>query len=134
MTAQEFAAMHGITVSSRPIPTNPYMPDETMDHWLSVLKMGELGTDFRELTTEYSKGSAFNGEPPTAAEIIETLAMDASYVDYENFEEWCDLFGYNPDSRQAERLFLTMKEKAKDFRRFLGPELFNTLLEESQEW
>lgn len=41
---------------------------------------------------------------PTAAEVLYCLLNDAEATHY-TFEEWCDVFGYDSDSRKAEKIY-----------------------------
>jgi hypothetical protein len=66
-------------------------------------------------------------EPPTAAEVLDSLASDASGAD-QNFEDWCADFGYDTDSRKAERTYNAVREQTFSLRKLLGHRDFETLL------
>jgi hypothetical protein len=42
---------------------------------------------------------------PDSVSVIYSLLMDAEVLDYGGFEDWADSFGYDADSRQAERTY-----------------------------
>ena len=80
---------------------NPNMNDASMDHWRCRLR-----NDGKSMTVYFSKGSGHNGAAPTLEEVLETLASDASGVDNaRDFEDWCSEYGYDTDSRTAERTY-----------------------------
>ena len=52
--------------------------------------------------------SHFNRKPlpaPKLVDILCSLVMDASVLDYDCFEDWASEFGYDADSRQAEQIY-----------------------------
>lgn len=42
---------------------------------------------------------------PDAKDVIYSLLMDAEVLEYSSFEEWADMFGYDADSRKAEKTY-----------------------------
>lgn len=118
----DFAPQHGISATAERVDENPYMVDDTMDHWKVRLRRGR-----KSMTICYSKGSGHNGAEPTASEVLECLATDASGVD-EDFKDWAENLGYSPNSRRAERIYRTCAKQTKRLQRFLGDDLFKTLL------
>lgn len=58
-------------------------------------------------------------DDPTADQILSTVLMEGQYLDY-SFEEWCDNFGYDPDSRKEERRYNAVMENAQKVKDFLG--------------
>lgn len=58
--------------------------------------------------------------PPSAADVVHCLILDASGTD-ERFEEWAASLGYDPDSRTAERVFNACRETAAALRRTFTP-------------
>lgn len=69
----------------------------------------------------FSKGSGHHGEPPTATEVMESLALDAGGYDAASgFEDWAQEYGMDPDSRSAERAFHAVGKQVEDLRHFLG--------------
>jgi hypothetical protein len=63
-----------------------------------------------------------NGEsvpiPPTAADVVYSLCIDAS-VGLQSFEEMCSDMGYDPDSRKAFQLWESCQRIAARFKAFL---------------
>jgi len=59
----------------------------------------------RTLTTSFHMGPAFQHEPK-AADVLHSLMSDADAARYcESFEDFCAEFGYDTDSRRAERIY-----------------------------
>jgi hypothetical protein len=93
-------------------PENPEFKDA--DGWTVVLKM-----DGRQMTVPFYKGFGHHGAEPTAEEVLECLALDA--VDNnQTFADWCAEYGYDTDSRRAERVYHACLKSTEKLRRFLG--------------
>lgn len=62
---------------------------------------------------------------PSLPDVMNCLLMDGSpEFDAETFEEWAGNFGYDTDSRKAEKIFAACTETGKAFRRaFTGEEI-----------
>jgi hypothetical protein len=54
--------------------------------------------------------------PPDVADVIHGLLVDASGTD-ERFEDWAGNYGFDPDSRTAERMYRACQETAAALRR-----------------
>jgi len=66
---------------------------------------------------------------PELADVLDCLASDASGFDNSrSFEEWAGEYGYDTDSRKAEKTYLTVKNQALELKSFLGREAYETLL------
>lgn len=80
------------------------------------------------LTIWFSQGDAWK-VPPTVEDVLDSLAMDASgYDNARNFADWCAEYGYDDDSRTAERIYHACGELAKELRHMLGSEAYERLL------
>lgn len=71
----------------------------------------------RRLTVPFFMGSALTNEP-SAADVLSCLCSDANAP--EDFEEFCSEYGYDQDSREAERLWKACLVCGKKVRQFLG--------------
>lgn len=112
-----FVNRYHITASARLVDANPNMTDmpEGSTHWRVTLRM--MG---RQMTTSFSMGPAHSHEP-TAVEVLDCLVSDAAgYESARDFADWCAEYGYDEDSRKAERTFKAIGEATKRLRRFLG--------------
>jgi len=72
----------------------------------------------RCMETPFKQGTA-HADAPTAAEVLSCLLSDSQAID-QTFEEWCDNFGYDPDSRAAEATFLACRSTSHKLHNFLG--------------
>lgn len=67
--------------------------------------------------------------PPEAADVLDSMAMDASTcVNARDFADWCSEYGYDTDSRKAERIYNVIAEDTRRLRRFLPADAFERLL------
>ena len=109
---------------------NPNMPDwKNADHWEVVLHITGKGLYEPELITYYSMGIGHKGKKPTMQQVLDCVASDAAgYEDSGSFEEWAMNYGYNPDSRKAEKIYLLVEQESRELRRFLGKEAYESLL------
>jgi hypothetical protein len=126
ITLAKFLATNRITATVERADSNPSMDDNLrqMDHWKVTLKFSR-----RRMTVPFSMGSGHNGAAPELASVLDCLASDsAGYVNARSFEDWCSEYGYDTDSRKAERTFNACKRQAERLREFLGDALYEQLL------
>lgn len=125
-TFGEFVSINRITMTARYADHNPNMIEggENMDHWRCAFKMGR-----RSMTVYFSMGMGHKGKQPAADEVLGCLVSDARGVDYcRSFEDWCADYGYDTDSRKAERIFKACERSSKNLKRFFAGE-FDGLLQ-----
>ncbi len=72
----------------------------------------------RTCTVQFSMGPALCKEP-TAFDVLSCLISDASGC-LDSFESWCGDYGYDVDSRKAERIWKACIKSAAKTRRLLG--------------
>jgi len=151
-TIAQFIETHGITFEAIRANKNPNMDADQWhkgaNHWVCTFSRAaqivgqtvsypasKLGSPRFEdvisadrLTTFFSQGSAHK-EPPTAADVLDCLAMDAAGVENaKDFEDWASEYGYDTDSRKAERTYKICQQQAADLKEFLGDEAYQSLL------
>jgi len=116
MDYKTFCNRHNISIESELVDENPNMTDmpEGSYHWKVTLKRPG-----KQMTLFFSMGPALTNEP-TAEEVLECLAMDSYTAEDETFEEWCGNYGYDTDSRKAERCYNATMNQAGKLVRFLG--------------
>lgn len=120
---EEFIATRGISMSAWRVAHNPHMPDTTMRHWRCTLRVTG-----RTMVVPFSQGSAHKSRP-TAAEVLDCLASDASTIENNRtFEEWASELGCDEDSRKAERTYRACVKQTENLRAWLGDEQFQSLL------
>ena len=114
-----------ISMTYRASDRNPHMEGrDHMDNWRVTLRCNRS-----RMTLYFSKGSGHNGEPPTTEEVLDCLASDAAgLLNTSSFEDWCAQYGYDTDSRKAEKIFKAVESETERLRNLLGESLFETLL------
>jgi hypothetical protein len=115
-----------IRVTATRTDRNPSMEDSAnMDHW-RVRLIGPHG----RMSLVFSKGYGHNGEPPAVAEVLSCLASDAAGIENaRDFADWCSEYGFDTDSRKAERIYRTLKRQAVSLNRIMGNDgLYQRLL------
>jgi hypothetical protein len=61
--------------------------------------------------------------------VLDSLASDAAgYENSPDFGDWCGEYGYDEDSRKAERIFKDVERQSAKLKKFLGDDLYETLL------
>lgn len=91
-----------------------------LEHWL----FGESGRfNAREVALPL----------PDFADVLYGLLRDSDAYDSDAFEEWADNYGYDTDSRKAEKIYEACRETARDLRRVLGQKLIDEARELTQE-
>ena len=147
MTMYEFVKIHRITMTSDRIDSNPHMASpREMDHWKCKLSrtwgartdpeaapVRTYATRKNRMTVPFSMGFGHNGKAPEAADVLSCLASDASSVSQSDIEEWCRDMGYDTDSRKAERTYKICQKQAGRLKRFLGDDLYDTLLYHTEQ-
>ena len=123
-TYKGFVNSRGIRATVEYADSNPNMEDSRdMNHWRVILRCKG-----KQLTVPFSTGYGISGEP-TAADVLSCLASDASSIDNaSSFEDWAADFGYDTDSRKAERTFKACERQAAKLRAFLDASDYQTLL------
>ena len=131
MALADFIANHRITMTAERAPHNPNMDDAgTMDHWRVQLRMGR-----KRLTTYFSMGVGHKSAKPEADDVLDCLASDAAgFENAESFEGWCDEYGYDPDSRSAEKIYRQCLEHSLALRAALGDTLLAELREVARDY
>jgi hypothetical protein len=71
----------------------------------------------RQLTTPFFMGSI---GVPDVADVLSNLLSETNGVECGDFEGWCSDFGYDSDSRSAERVYKQCKAMAPKVRALLG--------------
>lgn len=66
---------------------------------------------------------------PKVEDLLDCLASDCSGYDSSRcFEDWASDYGYDEDSRKAERVYSAIREERNKVEAFLGRETYNELL------
>lgn len=136
-TITQFIEAHGITLATTRIPARSDglgdSWEKTARHFLCTLRRGGNGTgkgpQVAEMSICFSQGSAHT-KPPTVEDVLDCLAQDAAGIENSrSFDDWCGEYGYDSDSRKAEKTYRACKEQHEQLRRFIcSPASFNELL------
>ncbi len=133
VTIEQFVNANRISIKADRVDRNPHMKDsDRMDNWKVTLKR-KIGKPApgsgRAMTLYFSMGIGHNGAAPEAKEVLSCLASDAAGVaNAQSFEDWCSEYGYDTDSRTAEKTYKTVEHQAARLKTFLGDDLYNQLL------
>ena len=119
----------GLTMTIRRANSNPNMAGN-MNHWSCTLKWPEAPKS-EWMTVRYSQGLGI-GHDPMIDDVLSCLALDADGIESSrNFTDWCNEYGYDTDSRTAERIYKACKRQTDKLREFLGNQ-YDTLLWETE--
>jgi hypothetical protein len=116
-TLQQFIDRIGIRMTASQTDRNPHMEGaDNMDHWRCNLRCNG-----RRIAITFSMGAGHNGREPQLAEVLDCIASDASGVENaRSFDDWCSEYGYDTDSRKAERIYATCTRQTASLKRLLG--------------
>lgn len=132
ITLDQFITEQQLVMSVRSVKRNPHMQGEQMPRNFECTIEFE-GRGYHEpLTVYFSQGSAHK-KPPTLADVLDCLASDASGVDNaQSFEEWASEYGYDTDSRKAEKTYNICRQQAQELKALLGQDAYDQLLHETE--
>ena len=122
-TLAQLIAEHGIRMTCEYADRNPNMSTDgdwhlSASHWKCTFR-NKAG---RRMTCYFSQGSAHVGEPKLSS-VLDCLASDAAGIDNaRGFEDWVSEYGYDTDSRKAERTYKVCEAQYAKLRQFMGSE------------
>jgi hypothetical protein len=119
--ANDFAKKHGIKLEVLDQNYKQYFTDDKECRWVFELR---LTRKRKQYTFEFGQSIAAGGEVPSMYSVLACLTK----YDPEDFEDFCDNFGYDIDSRKAEKTYHAVVKEWKAVER-----LFGDILEELQE-
>ena len=130
ITMQQFIEAQKLEMHTRAIKRNPHMTGSDAmprNFECTIEKLVRHGS-VEEIVTYFSQGSAYT-KPPTLADVLDCLASDASGVENaKSFEDWASEYGYDTDSRKAEKTYRIIEKQAQELKSFLGADAYDTLL------
>ena len=124
-TVQSFADQIGLSCDVEWVSENPNMGD--MPRGSNHFEVTLTRDNDQEMACYFSMGPALCREPE-AVEVLDCLISDSRGVLNEGFEDWADNYGYDSDSRKAEKTYLVCREQAEKLEVFLGDD-FDSALE-----
>lgn len=132
-----------LTVGNRVIMTTDYMAGlahcpsyKQSTRWTQaytalIIHETETGTTAKQAPWGIAKGNPIK---PDVCDVLYSLVMDSNVIDYAKFEDWADEYGYDPDSRSAEKIYRACLEIGLVFRNALGETRLSRLRELFQDY
>lgn len=127
-TMKQFVNENKIKIDSVLVDENPNMDsDHDMNHFKVTLRARVDGKR-KQFTTFFSMGMGLRGDPQVD-DVLDCIASDsASIENARDFEDWAGEFGYDTDSRKAERIYKICQRQAERLKAFVGSEKYTDLL------
>ena len=127
ITLDQFIKEQQLEMNVLPVKRNPHMSEQLPRNFECTITV--VGKGYHEpMTVYFSQGSAHK-KKPTLAEVLDCLASDASGVDnVRSFEDWASEYGYDTDSRRAEKTYRICQKQTASLRHLLGCDAYETLL------
>jgi len=123
ITMAQFIAEHGLRATIQRADSNPNMgPKQPMNHYKVVIRH-ESGA---RMTTYFSTGMGWT-HAPSLSDVLDCLASDA-YGMESPFESWAEDYGFDPDSRKAERIYKICQRQTIKLKSLLGDSAFEQLI------
>jgi hypothetical protein len=129
-TLWQFIRDYNITISKyRQVEHNPYMTDMPMRHYDITLQIDYEGHK-KQRTFLFSMGMGLKRKP-RASDLFECLILDAIGVEYsESFKDWAHQYGYDPETKEAKKIYMAVKKQTARVKELLGEELFKKAMNE----
>lgn len=107
----------GMKMTCKPgAPDNETFADS--DGWTCTLRY-----DGRSYTLPFYMGRGHNGEPPEVDDVMDCVLSDAAgYDGADGFDDWAGEYGYDTDSRAAEKVYKAVEKGRNKLARLLGDE------------
>jgi hypothetical protein len=124
-TIQSIIRREHISMTCEYASANPNMAgSENMKNYRCILKRKG-----KQMTVPFSTGLGWTREP-SAEDVLDCLSSDAGGIENSAgiFEDWCAEYGYDSDSRKAEKIFKTCERQADKLKAFLGEDVYKSLL------
>lgn len=111
--ANDFAQKHGIKLSILDKNYDYYFEDDKEMRWIFELKLSRNGENY---TFKFGQSIARGETDPTMYDVLTCLTK----YDPETFEDFCDCYGYDNDSRKAERIYNAVVEEFQNVEILFG--------------
>ncbi len=120
MTIPEFVSKHSFGATVCKADKNPAMESDTpMDHYkVTLIAPKPCSKLFDRMTIVFSMGKGLKGKLPTAADVLNAIALDSSALDMQ-LEEFQAEFGYE-DVRKARKVWNNCRKEAAKFQNAFG--------------
>lgn len=96
----------------------------------------ETGKKCRFAYESAQSPSPISSQPilPDECDVIYSLVTDSDVLNYSSFEQWAGAFGYDADSRSAEKAYQACMAIALQLRNSIGEKAFSELQEACQDY
>lgn len=124
ITLEQFITKYNIGFTADWATARPDdLMDRAMNHYKCRITCGRRG-----FTLYFSQGFGIKDEPKTA-DVLNCIASDAAgYENAQSFEDWASEYGYDTDSRKAEKIYRAVKRQAEQIKRTIGEDAYQELL------
>lgn len=119
--AADFAKKHGITLTINGQEYKRHWDDDKQSRWVFNCTLKRKG---KQYTFDFGQSTAAGDEKPTMYDVLTCIEK----YDHPTFEDFCGDYGYDTDSRKAERTFKAVQKEYKAVER-----LFGDIMDELQE-
>lgn len=119
----------GVTMTTTLIGTEKDEDRWEHVHWKVELHYSPIRGAHRTLPVDFRMGMAHGDTPPSITEVVDILLSEAGGIENAaDFEEWAEEYGYDTDSRRAEKIYTAVREETLALHRFLGDTLYDLWL------
>lgn len=110
--------------------------DKPAKHWMVAWECEHGGTAIgcRWGRDPEAYGTKPGSLKPDACDVIHSLVLDSEVLDYATFESWASDFGYDADSRKAEKIYQACLAIALPLRNGIGEAGLAMLREAGQDY
>lgn len=121
----DFMSDRTLSMTVKSIPSEPMTEgDDDWDHNSWSVTLAFQG---RTMETKFHTGFGIVGEPTIGA-VLSSLASDASSaINATSFEDWAGDYGYDTDSRKAERTYKAVCDQVEKLRELLDEDFLHVL-------
>ena len=117
-------------------------PHEILSQYKEAIAAAECESGFPMAIDQWGRGpeNVFKPIPksapimPDAIDVLYSLTMDSSVLEYATFEDWASEYGYDADSRSAESTYRACLEIALKLRAAIGDAGLETLRNAFQDY
>lgn len=115
------SAMTDNSISLEIVEGPDYREDgEDGDRWQHNSYKVRISYQGRRMTVPWRQGLGITDDP-NAEDVMESLLLDAAgFENARDFEDWAAEYGYDTDSRQAERVYRAVESQTKKLEKLLG--------------
>lgn len=124
--AIKFAKKHGIKLAIIGDPEyKKHFADDTQERYVFKCRLSRAG---RSYTFAFGQSINAGAEEPKMYDVLACLQK----YDVGDFHNFCSEFGYDEDSRKAERIYKAVLREYNAMERIFGPDLLEEMAEQIQ--